>query len=336
MPTGSVTQLDSVSEPRAAPVLLVDDSPVARLVVEGEIVDAGLNVLSAGSAEQALEVLDAPNPPRLVVLDWELPGMSIDLCRRVRAREAEDQSYTYLLVLTSREETEDLVEAMDAGADDFLSKPFDSRELRARLRAGKRIVDLHRRLQGMQDVYRLQSRTDPLTGCLNRRAILERLEAERERARRGSSMLSIAMLDLDHFKSVNDRFGHVVGDGVLREFARRLRLGMRLADTYGRVGGEEFVALWPGTDLAGALTAAERIRSLVWEAAFSTGSALLRVSVSIGVTVSFGEEDDDAVLARADVALYAAKRGGRNRVEAMPAPERLPADIADNRIDKIA
>jgi diguanylate cyclase (GGDEF)-like protein len=296
-------------------VLIADDSPTIRALLSGALQRWGFDVIQCTDGDQAWAVLTGPEAPSLALVDWEMPIMDgIRVCEKVRAREAEGAPYTYLILLTARRDQEDVIAGMDAGADDYVVKPFDEAELRVRLRAGRRIIELQTELYRMQEMFRVQSRTDPLTGCLNRRAIIERLQAELHRAQRDGRPLAVGVLDIDHFKHVNDVHGHAAGDAVLAELTRRLTLGTRANDAYGRTGGEEFLVLWAGASPAEARVAAERVRSQIEGAPFATPGGQLRVTVSVGVTTSGGDEPVEAALARADAALYAAKAAGRNRV----------------------
>lgn len=311
----------------AAKVLVADDSPTVRGVLLECLHHWGFEAVVARDGAEAWAALCDPGGPRLALLDWEMPFFSgIELCRLVRARESVGARYTYLVLLTAHGR-EDLVAGLAAGADDYVVKPFDGNELRARLLSGRRVIDLHGELYRLQEELRFQSRTDPLTGCLNRRAALERFEAEASRARREEAALTVAVLDVDHFKQVNDVHGHGVGDTVLRELVRRLGGALRVSDSLGRLGGEEFCVLWPHT--ADPLGLAERIRAAVSGAPFVVGGEIplaLPVTVSVGVTTTAGDEPVELVLARADAALYAAKAGGRDRVAVCPPAPPLARD----------
>jgi len=247
------------------------------------------------------------------------------LCHQVRERRG---PYTYMILLTARTKREDLIAGMEAGADDYVTKPFDAHELRVRLRAGRRILDLQDALLEAQEVLRLQATQDPLTSLWNRGMIMELLGRELARAKRERSPLSVLMLDLDLFKIVNDTYGHMAGDLVLREAAQRLRASVRAYDAVGRYGGEEFLIVSPGCPAAGAVTLAERIRKAVGEKPMNTSEALISITISAGAATAeyvdkrvassknVGEYTEAENLVRAaDDALYRAKRWGRNRVE---------------------
>jgi len=297
--------------------LIAEDNPGFRQVLERMLKKWGYDVVAVDTGIKALEMLQATDPPRLAILDWMMPGLDgVEVCRRVRALGREP--YIYILLLTARDTAEELVEGMEAGADDYLRKPVNSHELRVRLRAGRRILDLQEELMRAREILRRQATLDPLTELWNRGAMFDILTRELKRAHRESSTLSIIMADLDHFKAVNDRLGHAAGDAVLQEAARRMRLCIRPYDSACRYGGEEFLIVLPGCDLAGATMRAEKIRYAMSAADFQIPEGVLSVTCSLGVPSSSGDAgfDETALLHEADEALYAAKNNGRNRVEA--------------------
>jgi diguanylate cyclase (GGDEF)-like protein len=297
-------------------VLVADDDRTIRMLVENVLNLSGYQVITAINGEEAWDIMQGNNSPRMAVLDWEMPGMSgLELCRRIRESESNKTRYTYILLLTARNQKNDLIIGMQAGADDYVTKPFNPHELNVRMRAGQRIVELQIELFNMKEEFRRLSRTDPLTGCYNRRAILERLHAELARAARDGKPLGVGIFDIDHFKAINDMNGHSYGDSALCEFVRRLEKGIRISDMYGRVGGEEFLVLWPAADMTGVTAAAERIRALIGGNPFRLDEKEVQVTVSIGVTITEGHETPESVMTRADNALYSAKEKGRNRVE---------------------
>jgi diguanylate cyclase (GGDEF)-like protein len=204
---------------------------------------------------------------------------------------------------------------MDAGADDYITKPFDMHELRVRVRAGQRIVQLQSELLEAKKTLEIQSRTDPLTGVLNRRAILSMIGNELSRAKRNNAPVSISMLDLDHFKKINDTFGHLAGDAVLRECMNRVEETIREYDAVGRFGGEEFIVVLPGAKQSDALTIAERIRLKIDEKTADVDGVSIPFTISQGVATCNGKSTVDELIAKADEALYLAKENGRNRVE---------------------
>jgi diguanylate cyclase (GGDEF)-like protein len=297
-------------------VLVADDSATIRALLRSSLKRWGFDaVVEATNGEEAWAQLQAQDAPSLALIDWEMPGLDgVELCRRVRAREEQGSAYTYVLLLTARGGRRDVVAGMEAGADDYVVKPFDEHELRVRVRAGRRIVDLQAELYRLHEQWKAQSRTDPLIGCLNRRGIVERLVAELSLAGRDRRPLGVAVLDLDHFKSVNDTYGHAAGDAVLQELVRRVAATTRASDSLGRIGGEEFLVLWAGLSPEASRIAAERVRAVVEEAPFLVGTARIQMTASLGLTSTGGAETQEDVMARADRALYAAKQAGRNRV----------------------
>src|ERR1700694_2306180 len=197
-------------------ILAAEDNPVFQSMLRSMLTKWGYEVILAADGTQAWSALQEDCPPRLAILDWMMPGLDgVEVCRRLRA--ANREPYIYVLLLTARTDSQDLVEGLDAGADDYLTKPFNATELRARLRAGRRIVELQEDLLMAREALRQQATHDGLTGLLNRHAMMEVLQTKLARSQRGSQPLSILMVDLDHFKRVNDEFGHLDGDAVLRE-----------------------------------------------------------------------------------------------------------------------
>ena len=308
-------------------ILIAEDDPISLVLLQALLNQWGYEVIVTHDGNEAWQVLQADMAPRLAILDWEMPGMDGPaLCHQVRERRG--SPYTYIILLTARTKREDLIAGMEAGADDYVTKPFDAHELRVRLRAGRRILDLQDALLEAQEVLRLQATQDPLTSLWNRGMIMELLGRELARAKRERSPLSVLMLDLDLFKIVNDTYGHMAGDLVLREAAQRLRASVRAYDAVGRYGGEEFLIVSPGCPAAGAVTLAERIRKAVGEKPMDTSEALISITISAGAATAeyvdkrvassknVGEYTEAENLVRAaDDALYRAKRWGRNRVE---------------------
>lgn len=296
-------------------VLIADDSLVMRRLLQATLESWGLDVTCASDGAEALEILQGETPPQLAILDWMMPVLTgPEVCRAVRDRAT--GPYTYLILLTSRNHREDIVEGMGAGADDYVVKPFDKHELEVRLRAGRRILDLQNQLMLAQEALREQATRDALTGCWNRRMILEILERETFRAGREKRNLGVVMLDIDHFKQINDTHGHAGGDETLREVSRRVMDVIRGYDSAGRIGGEEFLIVLPGCDELCALSHAERLRKIIADTPVVFDGADIRVTASFGASsVQPGMSVAPGLLVRAaDEGLYAAKRQGRNRV----------------------
>jgi len=297
-------------------ILVAEDDLVTRRMLEAYLGKWGYEVLKASDGQQAWQVLQHEHAPRLAILDWMMPGMDgTSVCREVRKLNL--QPYTYLILLTTRGFKQDVIEGLESGADEYLTKPFDPFELKARLRSGVRIVELQDRLIQAQEALREQAMRDALTGLLNRRATLDLFLAEMSRARREKTPLSLMMLDIDHFKPVNDRFGHLMGDEVLCDVARRLRVSARNYDLVGRFGGEEFLIVAPRCRPTDALIQAERLREAVCSHPITLKDTSLAVTISVGVATALEPDqlDMEALLNTADQALYRAKEAGRNRVE---------------------
>jgi diguanylate cyclase (GGDEF)-like protein len=295
-------------------ILIADDDPVSRRLLEAALVRLGHTVVAVPDGTSAIDGLLEPGAPRLAILDWMMPGTDgLGVCREVRKR---SDAYIYIVVLTARDRHEDMVAALDAEVDDFLTKPLDTVELRARLRSGARVLDLQERLLESQDALRHHATHDHLTGVWNRRMTLEKLSSELARASREGRPVAIAIGDLDHFKEVNDTHGHATGDAVLQAAAKRLQSVLRSYDALGRLGGEEFLLLLPGCGSAEALEIAERARAAVASGEIASPAGTIRMTISLGIAHRSAGEATEAValVAAADAALYRAKAGGRNRV----------------------
>jgi diguanylate cyclase (GGDEF)-like protein len=296
-------------------ILAAEDNPIFQSVLRSMLTKWGYDVVMGRDGEEALAILQSNETPRLAILDWMMPGIDgVEVCRRVRA--AGKEPYIYILLLTARTDSQDLVEALEAGADDYLTKPFNTLELRARLRAGRRIVELQEELLVAREALRVQATHDSLTGLLNRAAILEVLQTELARASRESQPVSVLMVDLDHFKRINDHLGHQAGDTVLREAARRMASAIRRYDSIGRYGGEEFLVILPGCTSEGALAQAERLRLAVGAEPIDLGRQSVPVTCSLGCACCADAPSgtSDSLVREADGALYGAKEGGRNRI----------------------
>lgn len=305
-------------------ILIADDDAVSRRLLESTLQRLGHEVVAVSDGSAALAALLKPDGPQLAILDWMMPGADgLTVCRTVRQRPT---PYVYVIVLTGRHRRDDMVAALDAGVDDFLTKPFDSLELRARLRSGERVLDLQEGLLRAQEKLRLQATHDGLTGLWNRSMMLDQLELELSRAERDHRPLSIVMIDLDRFKHINDTHGHAAGDAVLRTAAERMRSVLRAYDGLARYGGEEFMLLLPGCDTTAALDIAERARETMALEPARSGDIELPITISLGIASAVDAGWDAAsLIAAADEALYRAKARGRNRVDIWtPADSRSP------------
>jgi len=302
-------------------ILVAEDEITFRLMLKTFLTKWGYQVVVATNGSEAWKVLQGEDRPRLALLDWMMPNMDgVEICRAVR--EKKPDPFIYLLLLTSRDQKQDVVEGIEAGADDYLIKPFDPSELRARIHAGERIIELQDRLIRAQEALRELATHDPLTGLLNRRASFDSLLAELNRGCRTGNPVCLVMADLDHFKRINDTHGHQTGDEVLCEVARRMQSSLRPYDTLGRFGGEEFLLVLPGCKLEDGVKLAERICHLIRCEPVKARNQPIDVSISLGVAVANSPvpAELEALLGSADAALYRAKEAGRNRAEFSPDP----------------
>jgi two-component system cell cycle response regulator len=294
-------------------ILIADDERVSRRMLHGLLTMWGYEVISVEDGNKALEELKKPDAPRVGLLDWVMPGQNgVEVCRAIRRDRPEP--YTYLILLTTKDAKENIVEGLESGADDYLIKPWDPYELKARLRAGQRILQLEDRLVEARETMRFKATHDHLTGLANRGFIVDSLERELARTRRENGSTIVMLGDLDHFKSVNDTYGHPVGDEVLREVARRLLGAVRSYDLVGRYGGEEFLIVLNNCDASQALARAEEVRKGVARDPVHTAIGPLPVTMSIGVLSSrdWSQCNAEEMLRRVDAALYQAKASGRN------------------------
>jgi diguanylate cyclase (GGDEF)-like protein len=300
--------------------LIADDDATTREIVASAMRCWGLDVVTADNGVAAWRHMQAVHPPGLAVIDWMMPGLDgIEICRRVRGTPR--LHGMYLILLTGRDAREDLVTALDAGADDYMVKPVHVEELRARVHVGLRVVMLQESLAARvaelgaaHDHLAKLASTDALTGLYSRRGWFDLTAAEFSRCRRYGRTFSLLVADLDWFKRVNDTHGHDAGDRLLRAFADMLRSECRRSDIIGRIGGEEFVVALPETGALDAQAIAARLTERCRALAVRSAAGEIRCSCSIGVTeLRAADEDVESVLRRADTALYEAKRNGRDR-----------------------
>jgi len=316
----TTTSIKALNLAAAAPIdwriLLVDDEPTQRLIMARLLKRAGYEVETAGNGREALAKLESGDF-QLLISDWEMPEMDgIALCSALRTSQV--QGYIYTILLTARDSIEHVVTGLQAGADDYLTKPVIEAELIARLNTGKRIVTLERSLRTANEENRRLSVTDPLTGAYNRRYLMQQLPREIKRSARYGRQVSVIMCDVDHFKQINDTHGHLVGDEVLKWFVATLEKGIRTSDWVARYGGEEFVIVLPETDVDSAANAANHLCEQI------AASAFIAPGVHIPVTASFGVSGWrekippaatlDALISKCDAGVYASKAGGRNQV----------------------
>ncbi|MFZ0146239.1 MAG: diguanylate cyclase [Candidatus Sulfotelmatobacter sp.] len=295
-------------------ILVADDSPVYRKLVEQSLSQEHYTVLFAKTGQQAMDLF-IEHQPALVITDWSMPDITgIELCQRIRRDHKE--FYAYVILVTGNTDKEEVIEGLAAGADDYLTKPFHPGELQARVRVGRRIVDLHRQVQDKNRQLEELALTDSLTGLPNRRAIDFWASRELSAAVRYDFPVWVVMADLDHFKSINDTYGHDAGDSVLKSFAEILKSNTRSSNICGRLGGEEFLVVITHVEKQNAAIAIERIRKQFAAHKFTNGGRTFGATASFGIAGirATARPDFNDLVSRADAALYAAKSQGRNRV----------------------
>jgi diguanylate cyclase (GGDEF)-like protein len=311
VPLPTATRREGLSN--TVKVLVAEDEPVSRHRLQTFLGKWGYAVLTAADGAEALNLLRREGP-KLVVLDRMMPHVDgLAVCRAIR--EGPPEPYVYVILLTAQDDQREIIEGFEAGADDYITKPFEVPELEARVRTGARIIALQEELIAAREQLRIEATHDPLTGLLNRAAFFEGFHTEVARARRYHTPLALVMADLDHFKAVNDRHGHLTGDMVLREAARRLRASLRASDVIARYGGEEFVVAAPDCGIEDALALAERFRASICARPIDVPGGPVAVTMSLGVAATADMDEADRLMRVADEALYRAKHAGRNKVE---------------------
>jgi diguanylate cyclase (GGDEF)-like protein len=297
-------------------ILVAEDDPVSLRLLQACLVEWGYKVTSVTDGQKALEVFQGRKAPRPAILNWIMPGMNgIDICREIKKRTR--KPYTYILMLTAKAKEQDVVEGLQSGADDYLSKPCNPHELRARLRAGRRILDLREQLLSAYRLIEAQMTVDPLTGVWSRTVILDILKRQLTLSSESDSPMSLVVANIDHIHDINATFGPLAGDTVLREVGRRFRAALRPPDSIGRSEAGEFVIVLPRCDAPTAASLAEKFRARVDRRAVDTSEGMVPVTVSLGVMVAPSGKalELDAAWRLAAGAVSRAKANGRNRVE---------------------
>lgn len=294
-------------------ILVAEDDATGREMLVAILEDIGYEVIEAQNGRQAWDELQKPDAPPLAILDWMMPEIEgIEVCKRLR--QIPTTNPPYLILLTAKDDVENIVGGLNAGANDYLIKPYRGAELEARIGVGQRMLALQTELNNAREALLYEATHDGLTGALNRRAIYGALSHEFSRAGRKASSFSICLCDIDFFKTINDKHGHLAGDDVLKGLVRILQSNLRDYDMVGRYGGEEFLIIAPDPNEVRDSLLFERLRSVVADSKFSTQAGNISVTISMGVARFTEEGSMDELIAEADEALYRAKAGGRNRV----------------------
>ncbi|MFO8082764.1 MAG: diguanylate cyclase [Desulfobacterales bacterium] len=301
------------------PILLAEDQEISRRLTEKYLCKAGLDVTSVENGLKAFELFKKQFFP-IVLSDWMMPEMDgLELCRAIRSTQS--LGYVFIILLTARDSKEDIIAGLEAGADDYLAKPFNPEELNARIKTGMRILTLERSLKKATEELKKLSVTDPLTGCYNKGYLNERLPKDIKYALRYRHPLSLILCDIDHFKNVNDTFGHQAGDVVLKRFTDCIKQSCRFKlDWLARYGGEEFILILPETDVEGAGTLGERLRNNISRLKIIFDNQEISITASFGITgfdhqKTIKKISSEALISKADQLLYQAKQEGRNRTK---------------------
>lgn len=295
-------------------VLIAEDDLTTQVILQTLVTAWGYRPVVTSDGREAWEVLQQPDAPKLLLLDWEMPGFSgLELCKKLA--EQADENPPYIILLTSHAETDRIVEGLASGAHDFIGKPFDKAELQARLSVGRRMLEMQRKLIDAQQQLAYEATHDALTHLLNRRAVLKALQALVSKSMSEHSCMSVALVDIDHFKRINDSYGHPMGDEVLIRVAETMQTCLSADDSLGRFGGEEFLVAID-SDPEGAARLMEELRTKIAEIPFCLADQTVNVTVSAGIASLSGDNSLrlDDLLAAADRALYQAKADGRNQV----------------------
>jgi diguanylate cyclase (GGDEF)-like protein len=289
-------------------ILIADDDPTSNLILKSMLFRWGFDVVTTFNGTEALKILEAEDVPQIAIIDWMMPGMEgLEVCRRIREMEKGGDRYTYVVLLTGKDDKEDIVAGIDAGADDYIVKPYNNAELKARLNAGQRIIELQTALRVANKKLLSMSRLDPLTGALSRSAILEDLDLAMYRSTREKKSLGISLVDIDNLNELNERSGRGEGDRILQASVRRINACLRRTDNFGRYGGDEFLLILPGVDFDEGETICHRIQTAINDNSFP-------VTVSQSLAVWDGKASIEEFITFAEHTLLATKTNGRNRI----------------------
>jgi two-component system cell cycle response regulator len=301
-------------------VLIAEDDRASNLLLKNLLFRWGFDIVTTFNGVDAWKILqEEEDAPQIAVLDWMMPEMDgLEVCRRVRQREKSGDRYTFIIILTARSDKEDTVTGIDAGADDYVTKPFDKEELRARLRTGQRVVELQTALRVANKKLLIMSRLDPLTGALSRSAILAELDLAIYRSTRARTPLSICLVDIDNLKEMNGRFGRGAGEKILQDSVRRISTCLRRTDFIGRSGGDEFLAIMPEASSDAAMNICQRMKNVIAEKAFIFNDQPVSVTASQCLALWDGKAGVEEFIASVERTLAETKAHGRNRVEKAP------------------
>ncbi|MHB9096226.1 MAG: GGDEF domain-containing response regulator [Syntrophales bacterium] len=289
-------------------ILIAEDDPTSNLLLKSMLLRWGFDVVTTFNGADAWRILQGEDVPQIAIIDWVMPGMEgLEVCRRIREIEKGGDRYTYVVILTGRDDKEDIVVGIGAGADDYIVKPFDKEELKARLNAGQRIIELQTALRIANKKLLSMSRLDPLTGASSRSAILEDLDLAMYRSTREKKSLSISLVDIDNLKEMNERSGRAEGDRILQVSVRRINACLRRTDNFGRYGKDEFLIILPGVDLDTGMTICHRIQNAINDDSFP-------ITVSQSLAVWDGKASCEEFIALAEHTFLTTKTDGRNRV----------------------
>jgi len=303
-------------------VLIAEDDPASNALLKSLLLKWGFDVVNTFGGVEAWKALQREDTPQIAILDWMMPGMDgLEVCRRVREQEKGGDLYTYVIVLTAKSDREDIVTGIDAGADEYIVKPFDKEELRARLRTGQRIIELQTALRVANRKLLLMSRLDPLTGALNRNAILDDLDLAFYRSEREKKPLSISLVHVDNLKKLSQSAGCAAGDRILQDIVRRINARIRRTDYLGRYGTDDFLVVLSGVDLNTGMGVCRRIRDTISEKEIPVNDHSLPVTVSQCLVVWDGKAGAQEFIAAAENTLSATKTRGRNRLEKVELPQ---------------